>query len=222
MMSRLNQLEVAGMENLVGQPCPVCGDPDTLKMLTMTAEIPYFGEHTQITLSCDECGLRQTDFIPAEEKGALSHTLNITKAEHLRARVVRGSSGTVRLPELDLEVSPGSHSTGYVSNVEGVLQRFIDIIEMVARQAVVDSEEGAEGAEEAVLALAEMKGSLEGLKSGDGLGGLTLEILDPNGHSAIAHEDAEVRELSEAEVTELEPGPMPMIFNASDVAEEQG
>lgn len=219
-MSRLKLPEVARMENLVGQPCPICGDDDSLRMLAMTAEIPYFGEHTQITLSCEKCGFRQTDFIPAEEKGALCHTLHITKPEHLQARVVRGSSGTVRLPELDLEVAPGNHSTGYVSNIEGVLQRFIDIIEMVFRQTRSDAEEREEGTEEAVLLMTEMLTTLEGLKQGESLGSCTLEIRDPNGHSTIAHEDAVVRELSEAEVGDLDPGPVPLVFDASDDAVE--
>ena len=219
-MSRLNNPEVSRMESEIDHPCPICGESGALKMLSMTAEIPYFGEHTQITLACDKCGLRQTDFIPAEEKGSLCHTLQITTAEHLRARVVRGSSATVRLPELDLEVSPGSHSTGYVSNVEGVLLRFLDIIDMVARQAVTDSAEGGEGAEEAVLALGELRSRLERLMSGDALGEYNLEILDPTGHSAIADADAVVRELSQEEVEELDYGPNPMVFNSSDDAVE--
>ena len=57
----------------------------------------------------------------------------IEDEEQLRARVVRSSSCTVCIPELDLEVNPGTSSTGYVSNVEGVLNRFQEIINMVER-----------------------------------------------------------------------------------------
>ena len=45
----------------------------------------------------------------------------------------RSSSCTVKVHELDLEVAPGSNATGYVSNIEGVLNRFKDIIQMVLR-----------------------------------------------------------------------------------------
>ena len=41
----------------------------------------------------------------------------------------------VRLVDLDLEVLPGRASSGYVTNVEGVLARFEDIVQMVARSA---------------------------------------------------------------------------------------
>ena len=60
----------------------------------------------------------------------------IDDEEKLRARVVRSSSCTVSIPELDLQVNPGSSSTGYVSNVEGVINRFQEIINMVERDLV--------------------------------------------------------------------------------------
>ena len=39
-------------------------------MIAHVDEIPYFGEHTQVTILCHDCGWRQTDFIPAEGKKA--------------------------------------------------------------------------------------------------------------------------------------------------------
>ena len=109
------------MESSVGQSCPICGNENSLKMMAHSSEIPYFGEHTQITMSCNSCGWRVTDFIPAEGKKAGSWTLIVSSTENISARVVRSSSCTVRIAELGLEVTPGSSSTGYISNVEGVL-----------------------------------------------------------------------------------------------------
>ena len=48
--------------------CPICSEQGQVKMRTHIDEIPYFGEHTQVTILCDDCGWRQTDFIPAEGK----------------------------------------------------------------------------------------------------------------------------------------------------------
>ena len=97
-------------------------------MIAHIDEIPYFGEHTQVTVMCHSCGWKQTDFIPAEGKKAGCWKLAITDEKQLRSRVVRSSSCTVRIPELDLQVNPGSSSTGYVSNVEGVLNRFLEAV----------------------------------------------------------------------------------------------
>ncbi len=205
------------MESDVDLPCPTCKSEGSLKLLSMSSEIPYFGEHTQITLSCDKCGMRQTDFIPSEERGALSFTLSIEKDEHLQARIVRGSSGTVRIPELDLEVAPGTQSTGYVSNVEGVVNRFIDIIRMMMRQIRTDIEGGENDDEQNLEKLFQLEMALTALAKGELLGDLSLEILDPKGHSIIGHDDAIKRALSVEEVALLDPGPAPIIMSSEDV-----
>jgi len=205
------------VESDVDLPCPTCKNEGSLKLLSMSSEIPYFGEHTQITLSCEHCGMRQTDFIPSEERGALSFSLSIGKVEHLQARVVRGSSGTVRIPELDLEVSPGTQSTGYVSNVEGVVNRFIDIIRMMMRQIRTEIEDGNDEAEENLEKLFQLEMALMALAKGELLGDLSLEILDPKGHSIIGHDDAVKKELSADEVDLLDPGPAPIIMSSEDV-----
>ena len=49
-------------------PCPICKVEGQVRMMTHIDEIPYFGEHTQITVLCHACGWRQSDFIPAEGK----------------------------------------------------------------------------------------------------------------------------------------------------------
>jgi len=205
------------VESDVDLPCPTCKNEGSLKLLSMSSEIPYFGEHTQITLSCEQCGMRQTDFIPSEERGALSFSLSIEKVEHLQARIVRGSSGTVRIPELDLEVSPGTQSTGYVSNVEGVVNRFIDIIRMMMRQIRTEIEDGNDEAEQNLDKLFQLEMALMALAKGELLGDLSLEILDPKGHSIIGHDDAVKKELSAKEVDLLDPGPAPIIMSSEDV-----
>ena len=126
------------MESPMETSCPVCGDEKSLKMIAHTTQIAYFGEHTQITLTCSNCGLRQTDFIPAEGKKPGVWSLELSSANHLNARVVRGSNCTIEIPELDLAVFPGTHSSGYVSNIEGVIKRFKDEINITKNQFTKD------------------------------------------------------------------------------------
>ena len=183
-------------------------------MMTHVDEIPYFGEHTQVTVLCNACGWRQTDFIPAEGKKPGASTLVISRPEHMRARVIRSSSCTIKLVELDLEVNPGSASTGYVSNVEGVIDRFMDVIIMVTRQAYVEDNEMAE-----IKRLQEMHTTLLELKEDPIPNSVTLELLDPNGHSQIIHEDATLRELSYDELSELPQNPEPPVFDSDGPSE---
>ena len=192
---------------LVEHLCPVCAEEGSLHMRTHVDEIPYFGEHTQVTLLCETCGWRQTDFLPSEASGPSGHRLWLSEDLHLAARVVRGASGTVRVPELDLEVSPGTNSHGYVSNVEGVLVRFLEIIDMLGRQFVRDRDDPGEDqveVETQLAALEALREQLQGVREGEAWGSATVEVLDPRGHSAIAHEDAEHWLLDEVQLAELD------------------
>ena len=45
---------------------------------------------------------------------------------------------------------------------------------------------------------------------------VTLELLDPVGHSQILHEDAVSSEISEAEAKNLDPGPVYPVFDVSE------
>ena len=200
-------------------PCPICSTTGQVKMITHIDEIPYFGEHTQLTLMCNACGWTQTDFIPAEGKKAGGWTLIIDDPSKLRARVVRSSSCTVSIPELDLQVNPGSSSTGYVSNVEGVMIRFQEIIAMVQRDVMAQLEEGSEEdglLEEQLQTLVNLSLRLHSL-SEEGANSLTLELLDPHGHSMILHEDAVERPLSEEELAKLPVGPDPAVFSTDEM-----
>ena len=196
------------MESSVEQSCPICGDENSLKMMAHSSEIPYFGEHTQITMSCNSCGWRVTDFIPAEGKKAGSWTLIVSSTEHISARVVRSSSCTVRIAELGLEVTPGSSSTGYISNVEGVLDRFASAIGTIRRQADVENDEVTKTKCDELLSKIDM------VKSGELV--VTLELLDPVGHSQILHEEAVSSEISDEDAKELDPGPIYPVFDVSN------
>jgi zinc finger protein len=190
------------MESDIDMPCPICSKSGQLKMISHIDDIPYFGEHTQVTLLCNACGWRQTDFIPADGKKPVASSLFISGEDELRARVVRSSSCTISIPELELEVSPGTSNSGYVSNIEGVLNRFIQVVEMVLKDLDDPTQVGA--ATRILLVLYEAK---------EGRGpGITVEFLDPRGHSMVLHENTVNRELTEEELESLPVGPEPPVI----------
>ena len=205
-------------EQDINIPCPICKHEGKLRMVAHVDEIPYFGEHTQVTVMCHDCGWRQTDFIPAEGRKAGAWSLVVDDREKLRCRVVRSSSCTVRIPELELEVMPGTNSTGYVSNIEGVLNRFVDIIDMVRRDVVRDLANPEEDQDERMQSLQTLDGLLHSIEHAGDTSQFTVEFLDPNGHSMILHEDASERKLSPEELEMLPVGPDPAVFSSDDVA----
>ena len=137
-----------------------------------------------------------------------------SSSDDLQVRVIRGSACTVRLVELDLEVRPGSHSTGYVSNIEGVLNRFQEVIDMVGRQAA------AEENQDAIAELTKLTEAM--LEIREGQRGATIEFLDPHGHSMILTDNVESRPLSIEEIEDLPVGPAAGLMEAGAAQSRAG
>lgn len=191
------------MQSKVDAPCPQCLKDDALMMLAMSSEIPYFGEHTQITVICESCGWKHTDFIPSDGEKPGYSSLVVDNSEKCSARVVRSSSGTIRIPHLDLEVSPGGSSSGFVSNIEGVIKRFEDAIGSIIR--------GNSDDEKVLEASLELLENLKKMRAGNS--DFHIEILDPRGRSQIIHDDAIIRNLMESEIQTLDMGPEVPVFD---------
>ena len=208
-------------ESPVDIPCPICQQKGEVYMIAHIDEIPYFGEHTQVTVMCHSCGWKQTDFIPAEGQKAGCWSLLLDNPNQLKSRVVRSSSCTIRIPELDLQVNPGSNATGYVSNVEGVLNRFVEIINMVLRDLQNDvssklTEDRGIDLSQTVAEISQLEEIITQLTTIDGENSnpFTLELLDPHGHSMIMDDGAIERELTPEEIASLPTGPDPAVFSA--------
>ncbi|MEN6573351.1 ZPR1 zinc finger domain-containing protein [Methanobacterium aggregans] len=174
--------------------CPVCRSKGTLKVTSKTEEIPYFGEILESTVQCSQCGYKHSDTICLDQKEPVRYTLKVHK-EMMNARIVKSPSATVTIPELGLKVEPGPKSQGYVSNVEGVLNRFE---EAVVRALKMSEEETIR--ENALRILEDIVKVKSGEKSA------TIILEDPFGHSMIDHKEAEHRKLSENEIKNLRTG----------------
>ncbi len=197
------------METVIEQSCPMCHEESSVSMLVNVHEIPYFGEQTELTLACKSCGWRKTDFIAGDGGEPVAWSIPIN-ADTLDGRVVRSSSCTVRIPELDIEVEPGIAADGYVSNVEGVISRFEDAIRMLMRQAQTEGDVGDVDSCEAFLL------RLASAKAGGGQT-VSLVLLDPLGHSKIMHDSASSRDLTDEEVETLYTGPSIPVFDMADL-----
>ena len=144
----------------------------------------------------------------------------IDDSKQLKSRIVRSSSCTINIPELELQVNPGSSSTGYVSNVEGVLNRFLEVINMVMRD--LQNDVSASLIENQSIDLSETMKEINQLEAimnrltyigEEGFEPFTLELLDPHGHSMIIDDSAVERELTDEEIATLPTGPDPAVFS---------
>ena len=180
--------------NNIKTDCPICRGKNTLEMTSKTEKIPYFGEIMESTLLCAECGYKHSDTICLEQKEPVRYSLEINK-DNINTRVVKSQTATLSIPELGLKVEPGPKSQGYVSNVEGVLNRF----ESAIATAIGWAEE-----EEIKANALKILEKIDNLKNGDEKA--TLVVEDPFGHSIIVNDAAKHRKLSENEIKELNTG----------------
>lgn len=174
--------------------CPVCGSKQTVEFISKTENIPYFGEIMESTINCSKCGYKHSDTICLEQKEPVKYSMQINR-DNLNARVVKSQTATVSIPELGLKVEPGAKCQGYVSNIEGILNRFEDAVNTALRFAEDD-----ESKNNALKILEEIEKVKSGKKE------VEIVIEDPFGHSTIIHDNAESRRLSEEEIKNLKTG----------------
>ncbi|MDF1558090.1 MAG: ZPR1 zinc finger domain-containing protein [ANME-2 cluster archaeon] len=173
--------------------CPLCQRDVVITWQADT--IPYFGDVVLTSGQC-ECGFHYADTMILTQRDPVRYTLRVESLADLDARVVRSTSGTIRIPELGIDIEPGPTSESYVSNVEGVLCRIEDVMGMVTRWQD-ETPQTTDKAHELLSALEKVKqGELE----------ITLIIEDPLGNSAIISKRATRQELSPEEAEMLKTG----------------
>jgi len=174
--------------------CPVCNGKGTAESTTKTENIPHFGEILESSLKCRSCGFKHNDVICLEQKEPVKYTLTINK-DNLFSRVVKSQSATVSIPELGIKVEPGPKSAGYVSNVEGVINRFLEGVKQAL--AIFDNEESQKNGLNILKKLNKIaNGEMEAV----------LVIEDPYGQSNIMDINVKKEKLQEEELKHLKTG----------------
>jgi len=183
--------------------CPLCDGKNTLKALQYIHDIPYFGRVMESTIICEKCGYRSADVMILEEKEPKLYTVRVEDEKDLFTRVVRSKSGTIELEELGIKVEPGPASQGFVSNVEGVLERVRETLLMAKNFKEQENDS------EAVKKIDELLKYIEDVRKGKKP--LTVKIMDPFGNSALIGEKVKTRLLTKEEIKRLSKGPYVVI-----------
>ena len=158
------------MQNVVRGRCPYC--EREIEYLYQTENIPYFSDILIVSGRC-ECGYRHADTMVLSGGEPARWELAVEGPEDLGVRVVRSASAAIRIPELGVEIDPGPACEGFVSNVEGVLDRIDDVLGTVLTWSVGEERENALALKERIALARE--GSIP----------FNLAIEDPSGNSAI-------------------------------------
>ncbi len=113
--------------------CPIC-DKDTYEEKEMDYEIPYLGKFKIITGKCNSCNYKYNSIIPLETGNKKTIKKEINK-KTLNDVVVRSPYCKITIPELGLELLPGERCEGFITTIEGVLQRFLKTLEFLERNS---------------------------------------------------------------------------------------
>lgn len=183
--------------------CPACIEGE-LQILSDQMDIPHFGEIIISTMICSTCGYRSSDIIPLKSSSPMRYILKIDRPSKMDIRVVRSGSSTVIVPEIGARMDPGSSSEGYVTNVEGVLRRFLDILLQLRRDLTASSDDPQIKSERIEILIALLEAFIR--SDIDNAEPITLIIEDPLGNSAIISENGDdlIKEpLADDEIAEL-------------------
>ena len=175
--------------------CPIC--ECMMEFNWETTELPHFGEAMIIGGVC-QCGFKHCDTILLSQKEPARYTLVVQGLEDLDARVIRSSSGTIRVSELGVDIEPGLASESYVSNIEGVLDRIEEVVAFATNAARTAGDIDKVSRGEQILENIEL--------TRQGKFKLTFMIEDPLGNSAIASEKAIKSSLTDEEIADLKTG----------------
>ncbi|MBI4144006.1 ZPR1 zinc finger domain-containing protein [Candidatus Woesearchaeota archaeon] len=170
------------MEIIEGQPCPVCNNKTALTLTQDETEVPFFGKVFLFSMDCKACKYHKADVESAEQREGTSYTIEIQGKQDMNIRVVRSSEATINLPHVGT-LEPGENAEGFVTNIEGIIERFKKQIERLRDSAEEEDKKKAKNL------LKKLQNVLWGEEK------LTITIKDPSGNSAIVSDKAKITKL---------------------------
>ena len=159
------------MQTVVPGPCPCCNTET--EYLYKTENIPYFSDILIISTVCPSCGYKFVDTQLLHHNDPARYMVKVETEDDLAIRVVRSMSASIEIPELGVRIDPGPVCQGFISNVEGVLDRIGSVVNMAFRWGTDEEKENAT----ALLA------EIARVKVGNFP--ITLILEDPSGNSGI-------------------------------------
>tara|TARA_Y100000310_G_scaffold137447_1_gene136329 strand:+ start:23427 stop:23939 length:513 start_codon:yes stop_codon:yes gene_type:complete len=165
------------MPEIKDQPCSFCGK-NKATLREEQIDIPHFGKVYVLSMDCTDCGTRKSDIEPAEKKEPCKYTLEVSSEDDLNIKIVKSGQATVKIPRI-ITMEPGPASNGYVTNVEGLLERVKNIV-----QSAGESEDDPAAKKKAKNMIKKLNKILVGREP------IKIIIEDTTGHSAIISEKA--------------------------------
>ncbi len=170
------------IETFEGETCPLCNQK-TLTLMESERTIPYFGRVILFSMNCSNCHYHKSDVEIPERRDPVKYTLTVETEDDLKARVIKSAEATVKIGKV-ATIEPGIDSNGYISNVEGVIQRLKNQLE-----GMLNTEDKPEVIKKIKSHLKKLRRVLWGSDK------ITITISDPSGNSAIISDKAQMTKI---------------------------
>jgi zinc finger protein len=162
-------------ETIEGELCPFCNEK-TLTLTETSRDIPFFGVCHIFSMDCSNCKYHKADVESEAGDGTpVKYTLDITEEADMKIRVIKSTEATVKIPYIG-SIEPGETANGYITNVEGILNRMKNQIEHLRDAADADEEDIKTKAKNQLKKMTRIMWGQEKAQ---------LIIEDPSGNSAI-------------------------------------
>jgi zinc finger protein len=129
-------------------------------------------------MTCSACKYHKADIEAVDQKEPCKYEFEISSEEDMKVRVVKSAEATVKIPHI-VTITPGPAAQGFVTNVEGILNRVKHQIEFAK-----ESEEEEEDKKKAKNMLKKLTRIMWGQEK------QKMIIEDPSGNSAIISDKA--------------------------------
>lgn len=175
--------------------CPYCKTPIESRLEQI--DIPHFGETIVLHLGCrnPNCSFKTNDLFSVFTKDPKRFLYKCVDESDLNAKIIKSGSCTIRLPEFGIEIEPSIASEGYITNIEGILQRVLSILKLSLND--LEDPKRKDNCQYLIDRV---------IKAIDGQESFTLILEDPYGNSAIISNDSgklKSESLSNEELEEL-------------------
>ncbi len=164
-------------EEIDNELCPICKE----KKLILTEreeDIPYFGKVYIFSMTCSGCKFHKADVECIDEKDPIRYTIEVSSDQDMKIRVVKSSQATIKIPHI-ATIEPGIAAQGFVTNIEGIINRIKYQLEAVKEDS--EDDEAEKKARNMLKKLNRVTWGEEKIK---------MIIEDPSGNSAIISDKA--------------------------------
>jgi len=107
--------------------CPYC-NKGTLIINEIIYNVPGLEDVLLVSKRCTSCGYKHTNLLPLKKKRHTRIYIKVSREKDLKTKILRSNTSTIEIPEIGAELSPGLIASTFITNIEGILQRFLDAL----------------------------------------------------------------------------------------------